>query len=215
MLITPYFSLRAAAFVCDDLHHPASYAFARCFSKQQSRNGADGCAESHRIAASALDEAGRDDMGRIVAGIRRAPAKGGCARVCAVLSHRGGRQRWFTIGRHGAPWTPEAAREEARRLLGDVAHQRDPAAEKRAARNAQTVAELCDLYLADAEAGRLLTRRRTQKKASTLAIDKGRIARHIKPLLGQLRVAAVTLGDVECFMHDVAEGKTAGNTNTN
>jgi integrase len=136
--------------------------------------------------------------------------------VAYVLFYRTkeGRQRWFTIGRHGAPWTPETAREEARRLLGDVARQRDPASEKRAARNAQTVAELCDLYLADAEAGRLVTRRRTQKKASTLAIDKGRIARHIKPLLGQLRVVAVTREDVECFMHDVAEGKTAANTKT-
>ena len=136
--------------------------------------------------------------------------------VAYVLFYRTreGRQRWFTIGRHGAPWTPETAREEARRLLGDVAHQRDPASEKRRARNAQTVAELCDLYFADAEAGRLVTRRRTQKKASTLAIDKGRIARHIKPLLGQLRVAAVTREDVECFMHDVAEGKTATSTKT-
>jgi integrase len=136
--------------------------------------------------------------------------------VVYVLFYRTaeGRQRWFTIGKHGAPWTPETAREEARRLLGDVAHQRDPAAEKRAARNAQTVAELCDLYLADAEAGRLVTRRRTQKKASTLAIDKGRVARHIKPLLGRLRVAAVTREDVEGFMHDVAQGKTATNTKT-
>jgi integrase len=136
--------------------------------------------------------------------------------VAYVLFYRTkeGRQRWFTIGRHGAPWTPETAREQAKRLLGDVAHQRDPAAEKRTARNAQTVAELCDLYLADAEAGRLVTRRRTQKKASTLAIDKGRVARHIKPLLGQLRVAAVTREDIECFMHDVAQGKTANNTKT-
>ena len=136
--------------------------------------------------------------------------------VAYVLFYRTreGRQRWFTIGRHGAPWTPETAREEARRLLGDVAHQRDPASEKRRARNAQTVAELCDFYFVDAEAGRLMTRRRTQKKASTLAIDKGRIARHIKPLLGQLRVAAVTREDVECFMHDVAQGKTATSTKT-
>jgi hypothetical protein len=72
---------------------------------------------------------------------------------------REGRQRWFTIGKHGAPWTPETARDEARRLLGDVAHKADPAAEKRAARNAQTISELCDLYLADAAAGRLVTRR--------------------------------------------------------
>jgi len=31
-----------------------------------------------------------------------------------------GRQRWHSIGRHGAPWTPETARSEARRLLGAV-----------------------------------------------------------------------------------------------
>ena len=29
-----------------------------------------------------------------------------------------GRQRWHTIGRHGAPWTPETARDEAKRCLG-------------------------------------------------------------------------------------------------
>ena len=124
------------------------------------------------------------------------------------------RQRWFTIGRHGAPWTPESAREEAQRLLGGVAGKADPAAEKRAARNAQTVSELCDLYLSDAETGRLVTRRRTAKKASTLATDRGRIHRHIKPLLGRRAVASVTREDVEAFMHDVAAGKTAGKTKT-
>jgi len=124
------------------------------------------------------------------------------------------RQRWYTIGRHGAPWTPDSAREEARRLLGDVAHKADPAAEKRAKRNAKTIEELCDLYLADAEAGRLVTRRRSVKKASTLATDRGRIERHIKPLLGRRTVAAITREDVEAFMHDVAAGKTAGKTKT-
>jgi hypothetical protein len=64
--------------------------------------------------------------------------------VSYVLFYRNkeGRQRWFTIGRHGAPWTPETAREEARRLLGEVAHKADPAAEKHAKRSAKTVAEL-------------------------------------------------------------------------
>src|SRR5690242_5651411 len=69
-----------------------------------------------------------------------------------------GRQRWQTIGRHGSPWTPDTARDEARRILGRVAGGADPAAEKIAKRHAETVSELCDLYLADAEAGRLLTR---------------------------------------------------------
>ena len=53
------------------------------------------------------------------------------------------------------------------------------------------MAELCDLYFADAKAGRLSTRR-VQKKSSTLAVDLGRIERHIKPLLGRRAVTAVT-----------------------
>jgi integrase len=136
--------------------------------------------------------------------------------VSYVLFYRTkeGRQRWYTIGRHGAPWTPESAREEAQRLLGGVASKGDPAAEKRAARNAQTVSDLCDLYLTDAEAGRLITRRRAPKKASTLETDRGRIERHIKPLLGRRSVTSVTREDVEAFMHDVAAGKTAAKTKT-
>ena len=136
--------------------------------------------------------------------------------IAYVLKYRTaeGRQRWFTIGQHGAPWTPESARQQARQLLGDVARKADPAADKRAARKAQTISELCDLYLADAEAGRLMTRRRAPKKVSTLATDRGRILRHITPLLGRRTVGAVTREDVEAFMHDVAVGKTASRTKT-
>jgi integrase len=136
--------------------------------------------------------------------------------VSYVLIYRTqeGRQRWHTIGRHGAPWTPDTAREEAKRLLGEVADGVDPSTVKQAKRKATTVTELCDLYLADAESGRLLTRRKIAKKANTLLIDRGRVARHIKPLLGQLKVAAVTREDVDTFMHDVAAGKTAGTTKT-
>ncbi|HTZ80652.1 MAG TPA: integrase arm-type DNA-binding domain-containing protein, partial [Stellaceae bacterium] len=136
--------------------------------------------------------------------------------IAYVLLYRtkDGRQRWHTIGRHGAPWTPETARDEAKRILGEVVKGSDPAADKQAARKAETVAELCDLYFADAETGRLLTRRKVPKKASTLTIDRGRIARHIKPLLGQLPVAAVTRQDVDGFLHAVAEGETAGKIKT-
>ena len=34
-----------------------------------------------------------------------------------------------------------------------------------------------------------MTRWRTPKKASTLLFDKGRIEKHIRPLLGQMKVA--------------------------
>lgn len=121
-----------------------------------------------------------------------------------------GRRRWFTIGRHGSPWTPDEARKEALRLLGEVVRGRDPLAEKETRREAaaQTVAALCDAYLVDAEGGRLLTRRRAPKKASTIYVDKGRIERHIGPLLGRLPVRSVTARDIEDFMHAVASGET-------
>src|ERR1700722_4464873 len=74
--------------------------------------------------------------------------------VAYVLKFRTaeGRQRWHTIGRHGAPWTPDTAREEAKRLLGDVAKGGDPSAAKSAKRNAATVADLCEQYFTDAGA---------------------------------------------------------------
>ena len=97
---------------------------------------------------------------------------------CLKYRTADGRQRWHTIGRHGAPWTPDDAREEARRLLGDVTKGADPAADKRSKRQSATVAELCDLYLADADAGRLLTRRGGTKKASTILTDRSRITAH-------------------------------------
>ncbi|MEI6558612.1 MAG: integrase arm-type DNA-binding domain-containing protein [Rhodospirillaceae bacterium] len=44
-------------------------------------------------------------------------------------------KRRVTIGPHGSPWTPDTARDEARRVLGLVAAGRDPAAEKAKARS--------------------------------------------------------------------------------
>jgi hypothetical protein len=100
--------------------------------------------------------------------------KGAAVSYVLMYRTREGRQRRFTIGRHGAPWTPDGAREEARRLLGEIVKGADPAADKREAREAMTVAEPCDAYLADAEAGRLLTRRGTSKKqAHWQSIEEG------------------------------------------
>jgi integrase len=131
--------------------------------------------------------------------------------VSYVIKYRtvDGRQRWATIGRHGAPWTPDLARAEAKRILGEVVGGGDPARVKLEARKAATVAELCDAYLEAAKAGRILTRRKAVKKAATLDGDRGRIERHIKPLLGTLKVAAVTRDDIERFRDGVSEGATA------
>jgi Arm DNA-binding domain len=95
-----------------------------------------------------------------VAGFGARRQKGSAITYFVKYRTGSGRQRWHAIGRHGSPWTPEEARDRARRLLGTVKDGGDPAAEKRSARDARTVAELCDLYLADAVAGRVLTRSR-------------------------------------------------------
>jgi integrase len=131
--------------------------------------------------------------------------------VSYVIKYRtvDGRQRWATVGRHGAPWTPDLARAEAKRVLGEVVGGGDPTRVKLEARKAVTVAELCDAYLEAAKAGRILTRRKAVKKAATLDGDRGRIERHIKPLLGPLKVAAVTRDDIERFRDGVSEGATA------
>ncbi|RUZ98605.1 DUF4102 domain-containing protein, partial [Mesorhizobium sp. M7A.F.Ca.US.002.01.1.1] len=94
-----------------------------------------------------------------------------------------GKQRWLTIGRYGSPWTVDQARNEAKRLLGLVAVGEDPAADRDRPKP-PTVGDLCDRYMEIAEAGAILTRFNRPKKQSTLSIDRGRIDRHIKPLIG-------------------------------
>ncbi|MET4296198.1 integrase [Bradyrhizobium sp. LB8.2] len=71
-------------------------------------------------------------------------------RATYVLKYRlFGRQRFFTIGPHGSPWTPEKARREAKRLLGMVAEGKDPADTKAEAslQAADTLRKITGEYL--------------------------------------------------------------------
>jgi len=112
-----------------------------------------------------------------------------------------GRQRWATIGRHGSPWTAETARKEALRLLGKVVEGEDPGGAKAFQRADLTVSQLCDLYLTQPV---IITNRGTAKKASSLEIDRSNIERHIKPLLGPVKLRALARADIERFQQDVA-----------
>jgi integrase len=119
-----------------------------------------------------------------------------------------GRHRRTVLGRYGI-MTAEQARQAAWDILSAFAKGIDPAAAPEPDRNAITVSVLCDWYLAEAEAGRILGRRRRLIKASTLAMDRSRIEAHIRPLLGARQVGALTLGDIEGAQADIAAGKTA------
>jgi integrase len=117
-----------------------------------------------------------------------------------VGSGRNARRRRLVIGRHGSPWTPETARIEAKRLLGEVAKGLDPLEQRQQERKMMTIAELCDLYLAEGVG---------HKKPTTLLSDRARIEHHIKQLLGKRRLDQVMRADVERLLIDVKAGKTA------
>ena len=118
-----------------------------------------------------------------------------------------GQTRRYAIGQYGR-LTVEDARRVAKIKLGEVEKGKDPSGERKKVRTAKTVKELCEIYYRDAVAGKVL-RRGMPKKASTLAIDSGRINRHIIPLIGEKALVDVTRNDVERFMHDVMDGVTA------
>ena len=64
-------------------------------------------------------------------------------------------------------------------------------------------------YLREAEAGRLLKRKRRPIKSSTLKADRNCITAHVVPLIGRLLVSGVVKSDIEKLMSDIASGKTA------
>lgn len=125
-----------------------------------------------------------------------------------IVQYRiGGRNspvRKVTVGTYGK-LTVEEAREAAAKILAKAELGDDVAATRAKQRAEMTVAMLCDEYMQDGI---------DHKKSSTIASDKGRIERHIKPLLGRKRIGEVKRADIERFMRDVANGKTATDEKT-
>lgn len=124
-----------------------------------------------------------------------------------------GVSRRLTLGKLGA-LTPDKARKLAKEKLAAVAEGNDPAEIRAEQRKAMTVKELCDSYLNAAEKGLILGKGGRAKKQSTLYTDKGRIERHILPLLSKKKVRDLTLPDITRFMRDVAKGETAADIKT-
>lgn len=99
-----------------------------------------------------------------------------------------GRQRWLTIGRHGSPWTPVTARQEAERLLGMVATGVDPADQREAGRNAPTMSKALEMFMAEHV--------RKRGKDRTVAEYQRLVEKELSPALGRRRVVDVTPADI-------------------
>lgn len=84
----------------------------------------------------------------------------------------------------------------------------DPNEEKKAAREALTVTDLIDRYLADGP------ETKPAKRASTWQIDASNLNRHVRPLLGCKVANAVTKADAARAVRDIADGKTATDEKT-
>ncbi len=127
--------------------------------------------------------------------------------VCEYRPGAGGRgvaKKRLVLG-SAAVLSPEEAREAAHKLLAAVRLGSDPSSDRAIERADITVSQLCDRYLAEGC---------DLKKPSTIATDRGRIKRHIAPLLGHRRVREIERIDIEKFLRDVAAGKTATDVKT-
>lgn len=119
------------------------------------------------------------------------------AKVYLLKKRVGGRQRWITIGRHGSPWTPETARREAQRFLGNIAGGADPAIAREADKRNPTVKQLVDAFMGEhVEA---------KRKASTAALYRDLLNRLALPSMGKMRVTDITHADVARFHHRLKE----------
>jgi integrase len=124
-----------------------------------------------------------------------------------------GISRRMTLGKYGV-LTPDEARKLAKQTLAEVARGGDPVDKRVQDRNAMTIRQLCAAYLEATEKRLILGKGKRPKKASTLCTDRGRIERHILPLLGSRRVRDLTTPDIVRFMRDVTAGKTAVDVKT-
>jgi integrase len=126
-------------------------------------------------------------------------------KVFVLQGRLNGSSKRYTIGQFGSPWSPDQARAKALQWLSELSRGIDPTAEKVAKRQEGKLSDLVDAYLAEVT---------VRKKPSTQEIECSNLKRHIIPLLGKKRISELTKRDIQKFMLDIANGKTAKDVRT-
>ena len=117
-----------------------------------------------------------------------------------------GKNRRITIGKASESLTADQARKRAKELYREVLNGGDPMGHKQKRQKALTVNQLLDLYLESPTFAK--------KAESTKYVDKGRIERHIRPLLGKQYADLLSPDSVRRAQNDITKGKTAANVKT-
>src|SRR5215831_9283094 len=118
------------------------------------------------------------------------------ARSFKAVYSVGGRARWFHIGAIGL----SDARKMAAQVRLDVAHGKDPAAERRAERDSGTFAELAERYV----------REHAKKKNKSWAQADYLVRKYLLPRLGKLNANAIARKDIRAAIGRI-ESPTVAN----
>jgi integrase len=106
-----------------------------------------------------------------------------------------GKDHWFTIGTHGSPWTPDTARQEAKRKLGEIAAGKNLAAIRAQQRSVLSFADVVDRFLE--EHGKKIERRTATEYERLLR-------RHAVPALGDRPIDGIDRAGVAKLHHSLA-----------
>ena len=106
-----------------------------------------------------------------------------------------GRQRRMTIGSF-PNWKTSTARDEAKRLRREVDQGADPMADRAERRDAPTVDELADRFVAE---------HLSKRRPSTKRDYEGLLRLYIRPALGRTKVAEVTHSDIEKLHREISQ----------
>jgi integrase len=99
--------------------------------------------------------------------------------------------------------TVEHARLKARQLAAQVVSGQDPAKELQKAKEAQTLAEVLDLFIAEHV--------RPKLKPKSIELYEGSVNKHIIPVLGKKKVEEITHRDIAKLHHGLGKTPYAGN----
>ncbi len=147
-----------------------------------------------------------DEGSRAVAGLGVAVYPAGTKTFVFQYRNQHNKTRRYTLGKSAKMLTLDEARQLAKNLAAEVRAGKDPQAERRKRREALTVNDLLDEYLA--------SEKFAAKAETTRKTDRGRLDRHIRPLLGHQIVESLTAEDVLRARKAIATGKTATDERT-